>query len=147
MNISKCADIIVFIADFDKTTMERIIKTIPVLKSLEVELRQVTYVAMMPDFTDGQGDFTSVEEVRKAKESFNSSEMRSNLFHMQMTDSFTVIESYVAPCDMQFQTVTIQKGTWLVTLQVHDDDVWEAIKNEEITGVSIGALAVAEEIE
>lgn len=127
--------------------MERIIKTIPVMKSLEVELRQVTYVAMMPDFTDGQGDYTSAEEVRKAKESFNASEMRSNLFHMQMTDTFTVIESYLAPCDMQFETVTIQKGTWLVTLQVNDDSVWEAIKNEEITGVSIGALAIAEEIQ
>ena len=117
------------------------------MKSLEVELKQVTYVAMMPDFVDGHGDYTSAEEVRKAKESFNASEMRSNLFHMQMTDSFTVIESYLAPCDMQFETVTIQKGTWLVTLQVHDDDVWEAIKNEEITGVSIGALALAEEVQ
>jgi len=118
-----------------------------VIKSLNTELQQVTYVAMLPDSWDLHGDFTSSEEVRKAKESFNKSEMRTNLYHMVMTKAFEVIESYLLPCDATLNGHEIRKGTWLMTLQVHDPDLWKMIKDEEITGISIGATAVAEPVE
>jgi hypothetical protein len=118
-----------------------------IAKSLNEELMQVTYVAMLPDSTDLHGDFTSAEEVRKAKESFNSSLQRANLFHMTMTDSFSVIESYLAPCDMELNEQFVAKGTWLMTLQVHDEDVWDMIKQDSVTGISIGAMASVEELE
>lgn len=118
-----------------------------VIKSLETELQQVTYVAMIPDSVDAHGDYTSSEEVRKAKESFNKSEMRANLYHMVMTKSFEVIESYLMPCDAVLNGYEVKKGTWLMTLQVHDPVLWKMIKDEEITGISIGAMAIAEPVE
>ena len=120
---------------------------LPVTKAVDEELKQVTYVAMIPDHTDLHGDYTSEQEVRKAKESFNKSLMRANLFHMAMTDTFDVIESYLAPCEMILNEQLVKKSTWLMTLQVHDDDLWQMIKDEEITGISIGALASVEKIE
>lgn len=105
------------------------------------ELMQVTYVAMMPDEVDLHGDFTSAEEVRKAKESFNKSAMRANLFHRMMTDKFSVIESYLAPTDFILGEIPVKKGTWLMTFQVHDEDVWQMIKSGDINGISIGAMA------
>lgn len=120
---------------------------LPITKAVNEELKQVTYVAMIPDHTDLHGDYTSEEEVRKAKESFNKSMMRANLFHMTMTDTFSVIESYLAPCDMILNSQFVKKSTWLMTLQVHNDDVWQMIKDDEITGISIGALASVEKID
>lgn len=118
-----------------------------ITKSLDQELKQVTYVAMLPDSWDLQGDFTSAETVRKAKESFNKSAMRANLYHMAMTESFEVIESYLIPCDAVLNDYQIKKGTWLMTLQIHDDELWDMIIKDEITGISIGAVGVAEPAE
>lgn len=119
--------------------------TLPITKAVDEELKQVTYVAMIPDHTDLHGDYTSENEVRKAKESFNKSMMRANLFHLVMTDTFDVIESYLAPCDMVLNDQFVKKSTWLMTLQVHDDSLWQMIKDDEITGISIGALASVED--
>jgi hypothetical protein len=41
----------------------------------------------------------------------------------------------------------VEEGEWLVTLQIHDTELWEMIKNDDITGVSIGAMAQVEEID
>lgn len=105
------------------------------------ELMQVTYVAMMPDEVDLHGDFTSADEVRKAKESFNKSAMRANLFHRMMTDKFSVIESYLAPTDFILGEIPVKKGTWLMTFQIHDESIWKMIKSGDINGISIGAMA------
>ena len=119
---------------------------VPVIKALNEELMQVTYVAMLPG-VDLHLDEVDLETVRLAKESFNKSAMRPNLFHVTMTDSFEVIESFLMPCDAELNSQFVAKGTWLVTLQVYDDDVWQMIKNDEITGLSIGAMALTEKIE
>ena len=104
----------------DKTNIEQKVK---IAKALNEELKQVTYVAMLPDSTDLHGDFTSADEVRKAKESFNKSLQQANLFHLMNTDAFGVIESYIAPSDMILNSIAVLKGTWLMTLQVHDDSL------------------------
>jgi Putative phage serine protease XkdF len=131
--------------DADKEE-ESEIANIAVIKSVDQDLMQVTYVAMQ-EGVDLHGDLVTLDEVRKAKESFNKSLMKANLFHLQMTDTFSVAESYLAPCDMVLNGHVITKGTWLMTLQVNDDDVWNAIKNEQITGISIGAVARVENLE
>lgn len=120
---------------------------VPLVKSTNEELMQVTYVAMVPDSVDLQGDYTSAEEVRKACENFNVSMKRANLFHRLMTDTFYVLESYIAPADFVLNGHEVQKGTWMMTLQVEDDEVWEMIKNESINGISIGAKASVTELE
>ena len=106
-------------------------KSVSVAKSLNEELQQVTYVAMKPG-VDLQGDMVDLETVRLAKESFNKSAQRANLFHLTMTDAFEVIESYLIPCDVTLNEHFVEKGSWLMTLQIHDPDVWEIIKSEDI---------------
>ena len=119
---------------------------VPVIKALNEELMQVTYVAMLPG-VDLHLDEVDLETVRLAKESFNKSAMRPNLFHVTMTDSFEVIESFLMPCDAELNSQFVAKGTWLVTLQVYYDDVWQMIKNDEITGLSIGAMSNVETLQ
>lgn len=129
-----------------KNKQNKSISQTMLVKQLNKELMQVTYVAML-EGTDLQGDYISADEVRKAKESFNRSMQRANLFHIMMTDKFFVEESYLAPTDLNFGGVDIKKGTWLITLQINDEDLWEMIKTGEINGISIGAMASIEEYE
>lgn len=127
--------------------MTQEIKSVPVIKAADEELKQVLFIAMLPDSVDLHGDYTSAVEVRKAKESFNKSQMNANLYHEAMTDKFEVIESYLAPVDFVLGDKFVTKGTWLMNLQVHDDDLWELIKDGEINGISIGAVAQVEKLE
>lgn len=115
------------------------------------ELMQVTFVILQPG-VDAHGDYFSKEEIRKAKESFNKALLNnsnlSNLFHVMKTNSFDVIESYLAPCQMNLSGHDIEEGTWLTTLQINKgyEAIWEGIKNGDFVGVSIGAMASAEEV-
>ena len=120
--------------------------SLQVAKSLDKELMQVTYVAMRLG-NDLAGDYSDANTVRLAKESFNKSLMKANLFHQEMTDKFSVIESYLAPTTMVLNKNLVEQGEWLVTLQIHDDELWQLIKDDEITGISIGAMAHVENIE
>ena len=63
------------------------------------------------------------------------------------TDTFEFIESYCTPADMIINGEMVLKGTWLATVQVHDDSVWKAIENGEITGLSVGCQATVEYLE
>lgn len=119
------------------------ISTTKLIKQMNQELMQVTYVAMKPG-VDLHSDLVELDEIRKAKESFNESLMQANLFHVAMTDSFKIIESYLAPTDLVLNGYAVVKGTWLVTLQVYDEEIWQMIKDDLITGVSIGAVAAVE---
>ena len=128
--------------------MQKEIKQVSVAKSLNEELQQVTYVAMKPG-VDLHGDMVDLETIRLAKESFNRQLRKANLanlYHISKTNDFDIIESYLAPTDMTLNGNFVQKGEWLVTLSVTNNELWGMIKNDEITGVSIGAMCNIEEI-
>jgi len=120
-------------------------KKTPVAKSVNEELMQATFIVMVPDEVDLHGDTTSEEEIRKACFNFNKHCRQANLFHLAETDSFEFAESYVSPVDFTLDEIAVKKGTWLATVQVHDSDLWADIKSGEINGLSIGAMALADE--
>ena len=111
------------------------------------EKKQALFIVMVPDEPDMHGDVTSAEEIQKACHNFNLSARQANLFHIQKTSDFTFVESYCAPCDLQINGESITKGTWLANIQVHTDELWEQIKSGEISGLSIGAIALVEDID
>lgn len=125
-------------------------ENIQVAKAIEPELKQVTFVAMKPGI-DSHKDYVSLSEIRKAKESFNkqlsAQRKLANLWHIYPTDKFEIIESYLLPADATLNGTFVEKGTWLVSLQILDDEMWELIKSNEINGVSIGAVAKVQNID
>jgi hypothetical protein len=118
-----------------------------VSKATNEELMQVMYVAMLPDEVDLHGDVTTVDEVRKACHNFNAFCMKANLFHLVETDSFSIVESFIAPTNFVLGEKLVKAGTWLVNLQIMDSEVWELVKSGKINGVSIGALASVQNLE
>lgn len=119
---------------------------IPIAKSLNEELKQGLYVVLEPEVVDAHGDIISETEIRKACHNFNQSLAQANLFHLLPTTSFSVVESYISPVDMQVGEQIIKSGTWLANLQF-SDTLWEDVKAGKFSGVSIGAMGIREEIE
>ena len=121
-------------------------KKVALLKSSDELLKQGVYVVLVPDEVDAHGDIYDKSTVNKACENFNKSNARANLFHMVNTDSFSVIESYIAPVDMQSQEEVVKAVTWLAKLQF-SDELFEGVLSGKYSGVSIGAMAITETIE
>lgn len=121
-------------------------KSVQVVKSTNDELKQATFIVMVPNEVDLHGDVTTEEEVLKACHNFNKYCRQPNLFHIAGTDTFEFAESYIAPTDFVLGDKFVKKGTWLTTIQCLDDNLWTLIKSGEICGVSIGAMATVENI-
>lgn len=121
---------------------------VPVFKQAQEELKQATFLVLSPDEVDLHGDIYDAVEVRKACHNFNTHCRKANLLHLFETDTFSIVESYVAPVEMQMGETVIKAGSWLAVIQVSDteegDAVWEDIKNGSLIGVSIGGVAKAE---
>lgn len=136
---------------FGETKQEK--EVIETVKALDTEKRQALFVALMahPDETsfDLHGDTYSAEEVEKACHSYNTSCMKTNLGHLVMVDDniCSVIESYIAPVDMQIGDQFVTKGSWLQVWQFADDELWQGVKNGDWCGISIGCRAVKEELD
>jgi hypothetical protein len=120
---------------------------VQVAKSVNEELKQATFLVLSPEETDLHGDIYSEDEVRKACHNFNQHSMAANLLHLVDTDTFSIVESYIAPVDMVLNDKVIKSGSWMCTIQVHSDEVWSDIKNGNLTGVSISGIAKTEYLE
>ena len=115
----------------------------------EVE-RKALFVVLAPDEVDAHGDTYSAKEIEKGMQSFNKHCMKANLFHMVETQEAEIVQSYTTPVDMYIGDKFIKKGTWLQEIYFPETEVgemlWQAVLNEEITGVSVGCVANVEEI-
>ena len=120
---------------------------IPITKAVNEELKQATFLVLAPEEVDLHGDIYSAEEVRKACHNFNSHSMTANLLHLTTTDSFSIVESYIAPVDMVLNEKIIKAGSWCCVIQVHEDEIWTDIKKGNLTGVSVGCMAKTEYLE
>ena len=122
-------------------------QTVQVAKATNEELKQATFLVLSPEEVDLHGDIYSADEVRKACHNFNNHSMTANLLHLVETDTFSIVESYIAPVDMVLGDRLIKAGSWLTVTQIHDDEIWEEVKKGNLTGVSVGCLAQSENLE
>ena len=128
------------------TTKKRT-SNVPVFKQAQEELKQATFLVLSPDEVDLHGDIYDATEVRKACHNFNTHCRKANLLHLFDTESFSIVESYISPVEMQMGETIIKAGSWLSVLQFNDDEIWEGVKSGDYSGVSIGGVAQAESLE
>jgi hypothetical protein len=106
-------------------------------------LRQVVYsVVLEPDVVDADGATSTTDEIEQAAHAYLPQAQRQVwLKHQKRVIKADVVESYVAPQDMEFDDPAcgrqrVRAGTWIVGIKVADTQVWQAIAEGEITGVS-----------
>lgn len=134
-------------SDLNNKVNSEINTEISVVKSVNEELMQATFIALVPDEVDLHGDIYSEEEVRKACHSYNKHCRKANMLHIMNTDLFDIVESYTLLSDLVLDDKFVKKGTWVTVLQFNDEDLWEEVKKGNFVGVSIGAMASVEYLE
>ena len=116
------------------TTYGRIVKA-------DAETHYVTGIVYEPMAEDSHGNFMTEAEITKAAYWFAKNGNKVDLQHsFEPLDGASVVESWIAKADFDIDGETIKKGTWLMTVEVADESVWEGIEKGEITGFSMGGL-------
>ena len=118
-------------------------------KSVDSVERKALFVVLEPETVDEHGDIYSSVEVEKAMQNFNQHCYKANLGHRIETQDAQITQSYTTPVDMTIEGVEVKKGTWLQEWHFPagnevSENIWQAVLNGEINGVSIGARAVEE---
>lgn len=109
------------------------------------EQRFVLGIVLEPDVVDSQKDTYSADEVRKTAHKFMAEFQTVGLQHAKnITGKAVVVESWIAPVDFDLggSEGKVKKGTWLMGLHIPDDQIWKAVKDGKLTGLSIGGDAV-----
>jgi hypothetical protein len=126
----------------------------PVQKSIVIakadKAKQIVYgVVYEPDVVDAHGDFMTAEEIEKAAHAFMESQHTHNIDkqHDLEADEGYVVESYIAPVDMQLGDQEIKKGSWVAGVKVTNAETWAAIEKGEITGFSMWGVGKRVKVE
>lgn len=101
----------------------------------------ITGIVYEPMSEDAHGDFMTEEEIQKAAYWFAKNGDKVDRQHNFETLPGTVIvENWVTKSDTEINGQQVRKGTWLITVEVDDPDVWESVCKGEITGFSMGGV-------
>jgi len=101
----------------------------------------ITGIAYEPLAEDAHGNFMTEPEIRKAAYWFAKNGDKVDIQHsFEKAEGLSVVENYVAPCDMTIGETPVVKGTWIITAECANDEVWQAIQKGELTGFSMGGV-------
>ena len=110
-----------------------------IYKAVETH-RTVTYVALVPDVKDYNGDIITKDEIIKTAHEFviNLVKKNINVDHKKNSDvkqsDAVVVESFILPSDVKTPNdKTIPAGSWLVAIKFS-----EALRKDVIAGKYVG---------
>lgn len=108
---------------------------------VDAETHYITGIAYEPLTEDAHGNFMTEPEIRKAAYWFAKNGDKVDLQHsFEKAEGLSVVENYVAPCDMTIGETPVVKGTWIITVECANNAVWEAVQKGELTGFSMGGV-------
>jgi hypothetical protein len=132
-----------------------------ILKVLD-EKRIVKGPVLRPGIRDRHGTTVSADEIQNAAHTFmveyRKGETTSGYMHRDFykaDERFRIVESYILDVDLSVPRteraglveesgegeIKVPAGSWVMAVQVIDDDVWEQVKLGIVKGFSIGGTA------
>lgn len=122
-------------------------KVITISKSDE-EKHLVFATVYEPDTVDSQGDFAEADEIEKACHLFLNQYRQEcvDTEHNQNPNGSIIVESFIKRGSIDEFPET-KDGAWCVVIKIRDVEIWDKIKNGEITGVSMFGSAMKTEVE
>ncbi|MED3352997.1 XkdF-like putative serine protease domain-containing protein, partial [Bacillus thuringiensis] len=121
-------------------------KKVDIITKSEDEQKLVYGVVYEPGVADAHNDFMTAEEIEKAAHEFMKEAQNIDTQHDFTAGAGEIVESYIAPDDLEINGTTIQKGSWVIATKA-SDEVWEKIQKGEITGYSMAGTAEVEDQE
>lgn len=121
------------------------------LKEIDTEKKILMGAALIPDKQiyrrNEKGDeyyiFFSQDTVRKASELFlmNSNQNNATYEHDQKLKGLSVVESWIIEDSKTDKSrlygFDLPKGTWMISMKVNNNDVWNDVKLGKVKGFSI----------
>lgn len=112
----------------------------------DAESHHITGIVYEPLVEDSHGNFMTEAEIEKAAYWFTKNGNNIDVQHsFEPLEGACVVENWVAKADFKIGEEQVKKGTWLMTVEVNRDDVWEAVQKGEITGFSMGGVGTYSE--
>ncbi|MCY7500703.1 XkdF-like putative serine protease domain-containing protein [Bacillus pumilus] len=115
-------------------------KEIKVLAKADDAQRLVYGIVYEPNVADAHGDYMTPEEIEKAAHGFLKDARHIDKQHDFQDGVGEVVESYIAPADVEVSGELIRKGSWVLVTKA-SDEIWEQIQKGEITGYSMAGTA------
>lgn len=106
------------------------------------EKRIVYGPVLIPNEPDHDGDRIRPEKIEQVAHMFSEQYGNVDLQH-SLNNVGKMVESYIAPTDLDFGEVTVPKGSWMMGVRVTDSASWEAVKSGRLTGFSIMGIRSA----
>ncbi len=121
------------------------------LKEVDAEKRILMGAALVPNKQIYRRNkdkefyiYFSEETVRKASELFLMRSNQNNATYeheRKMLDGMSVVESWIIEDEKtdksRLYNFNLPKGTWMISMKVNNDDVWQKVKDGEVKGFSI----------
>ena len=121
------------------------------LKEVDAEKRILMGAALIPNkqiyrkndkTKDEYYIYFSEATIRKASELFliNANQNNSTLEHSQKLKGMSVVESWIVESENDKSKnygFNFPKGTWVISMKVNNDEIWDKVKLGEVKGFSI----------
>lgn len=117
-------------------------KDVKIITKAEDEKQLVYGVVYEPDVEDAHGDSMTADEIEKAAHTFIKDFRNIDTQHDFESGAGELVESYIAPVEMDIDGEIIAKGSWVIVTKA-TDEIWESIKKGEFTGYSMAGTAEA----
>lgn len=96
---------------------------------------------MIPDKVDADNEVISKEETEKAAHQFLQNSHTIGLVHKHYSPDTYLVENYLAPVDFKKNGKTIKENTWIIGVQIDNNEVWKAVNEGKLRAFSIGGWA------
>ena len=111
-----------------------------VLKEDDSPKKLLYGVVYEPDSVDAHGDMMIGEEIEKTAHEFMIHYRNIDSEHNLIAGAGQVVESYIAPADMEIGKSAVKKGSWILVTKA-TDEIWQDYVNGDITGYSMFGIA------
>lgn len=119
-------------------------KTIPIVKA-DAAKKLVYGVVLAPHEIDTQNDYMEPDEIERAAHKYMTSSRVVGSEHGGAIEA-TPVESFIAPVDMKLEgphgEQQVTRGSWVLGVKIHDDDIWDKVQSGEYTGFSVGGFGL-----
>lgn len=92
---------------------------------------------LVPGKPDREGDIVSKANIEKVAHDYLATHRLVDEQHDEVDRAdHAVVESYIAPHELDFGGGTVREGTWMAAIKL-GDAAWERVESGELTGFSI----------
>lgn len=117
--------------------------------------KQIMYgPVLVPHEVHDSLDYMTPEDIEYTCHGYMQSSRMVGTDHTQEAITADVVESFIAPCDLEFDgsqspygAQTIPKGSWVAGVKIHDREVWEKVLDGSFTGFSTGGFGARKDLE